>query len=422
MQVYKFGGASIATPERMKALLPIIQGAQGALVVVVSAMGKTTNALEAVVKAACSGEKPKAHELVSALEQQHLEYARGILSGDTIRRADAELNVFFTELQWAVDDADPARFDYSYDQIVCMGELLSTRLFAFFLEESGLDNTWIDVRQIIRTDDTWRDAKVDIAFSTARAKEIIQPVLDGGRLVITQGFIGSTDNNESVTLGREGSDYTAALLASMLSGEGVTIWKDVAGLRNADPRLFPDTVQIPDITYHEVIEMAYYGAQVIHPKTIKPLHNAGIPLYVKCFLDRNEKGTVIRADEAQIAYPPIIVWKREQVLLQVTTLDFSFITEDALRDLYDTFARLRVKINMIQNAAISFIACVDNRADKIVAVIEALEKNYRVRRNEGVSLLTVRHYTPEILFGLTMNKTVLLEQKTRSTVQVVVMA
>ncbi len=421
MQVYKFGGASIATPERMKALLPIIRDTRGALVVVVSAMGKTTNALEEVVKAACAGDKQKAHELVAALEQQHLDYAGAVLSPEGLKRAADELAVFFTELQWAVDDADPARFDYSYDQIVCMGELLSTRLFAFFLEESSPGNTWIDVRQVIRTDDAWRDAKVDMAFSAERSREIIQPLLDSGRRVVTQGFIGSTDNNESVTLGREGSDYTAALLAAMLGAESVTIWKDVAGLRNADPRLFPNTVQIPEITYHEVIEMAYYGAQVIHPKTIKPLHNAGIPLYVRCFLDQDEKGTVIRAGEAEIAYPPIIVWKREQVLLQVTTLDFSFITEDALRDLYDTFARLRVKINMIQNAAISFIACVDDRPEKIFAVIEALEKNYRIRRNEGVSLLTIRHYTPEILFGLTMNKTVLLEQKTRSTVQVVVM-
>lgn len=422
MQVYKFGGASIATPERMKALLPIIQGAGTPLVVVVSAMGKTTNALEDVVNAACRGDKAKAHELVEALEAQHMEYARAILSPEGLKRAEAALNEFFTELQWAADDADPARFDYSYDQIVCMGELLSTRLFAFFLDENSVANAWIDVREVIRTDETWRDAKVDMAFSEARAKEVLRPALDSGRIVVTQGFIGATDNNESATLGREGSDYTAALLAAMLGAEGVTIWKDVAGLRNADPRLFPDTVQIPDITYAEVIEMAYYGAQVIHPKTIKPLHNAGIPLYVRCFLDRNEKGTVIRADEAQIAYPPIIVWKREQVLLQVTTLDFSFITEDALRDLYDTFARLNVKINMIQNAAISFIACVDNRADKIAAVIGSLEKSYRVRRNEGVSLLTVRHYTPEILFGLTMNKTVILEQKTRSTVQYVVLA
>lgn len=420
MQVYKFGGASIATPERMKALLPIIQEAKGALTVVVSAMGKTTNALEEIVRTACS-DKGQAHELVAAMEQQHLDYARAVLSADGFTKATQILAPFFTELQWAVDDADAARYDYTYDQIVCVGELLSTRLFALFLAESGVPNEWIDIRQIIRTDDTWRDAKVDLAFSAARAKESLQPILDGGRRIITQGFIGATDNNESVTLGREGSDYTAALLASMLGADGVTIWKDVAGLRNADPKLFPDTVQIPDITYGEVIEMAYYGAQVIHPKTIKPLHNAGIPLFVKCFLDPADRGTIIRADEAHIAYPPIIVWKREQVLLQVTTLDFSFITEDALCHLYDTFARLKVRVNMIQNAAISFIACLDNNAEKIAAVIAALEPDYKVRRNEGVSLLTIRHYTPEILFGLTMNRTVLLEQKTRTTVQLVIL-
>jgi aspartate kinase len=327
VNVYKFGGASIATPERMKALLPIIQDAKGALTVVVSAMGKTTNALEEVVKAACS-DKAKGHALVTALEAQHMEYAQALLSAEGYQKAAAALAPFFTELQWAVDDADAARFDYSYDQIVCIGELLSTRLFALYLEEAGEAVQWVDIRQVMRTDDTWRDAKVDLTYSKAKAKEVLQPMLDGGYKVITQGFIGATDNNESVTLGREGSDYTAALLASMLGGEGVTIWKDVAGLRNADPKLFPDTVQIPDVTYHEVIEMAYYGAQVIHPKTIKPLHNAGIPLYVKCFLAPSDRGTVIRADEAHIAYPPIIVWKRDQVLLKVTTLDFSFITED----------------------------------------------------------------------------------------------
>ncbi|MEO6831811.1 MAG: aspartate kinase [Chitinophagaceae bacterium] len=421
MMVYKFGGASIATPERMRALLPIVQDAPKELLVVVSAMGKTTNALEEIVKAACDDDKDGAHALAHNLETQHYEYAEDILSPESIVTAKQILATFFTELQWAIDDADANKYDYSYDQIVCIGELLSTRIFALFLAQEKLANTWLDARQIIRTDDTWRDARVDIEYTKAQAKAIILPALNTGLRVITQGFIGATDNNQSVTLGREGSDYTAALLASMLGADSVTIWKDVAGLRNADPKLFPDTVQIPDITYHEVIEMAYYGAQVIHPKTIKPLHNAGIPLYVKCFLDKKERGTIIHANDTQIAYPPIIVWKREQVLLQVTTLDFSFITEDALSFLYDTFARLKVRVNMIQNAAISFIACLDNNPEKIEAVIKALSVDYKVRRNEDVSLLTIRHFTPEILFGMIRNRTVLLEQKTRNTVQVVVM-
>jgi aspartate kinase len=420
MHVYKFGGASIATPERMKALLPIIREAKKPLILVVSAMGKTTNALEEIVRAACT-DKDRARSLADALEQQHLDYARTVLSPEGYAAAVQALAPFFTELHWAVDDADAARYDYSYDQIVCTGELLSTRLLSLVLQEAGIANEWIDIRHILRTDDNWREGRVELDYSRAQAKALLQPVLDAGSMVLTQGFIGATANNESVTLGREGSDYTAALLAAMLGAEALSIWKDVAGLRNADPKLFPDTVQIPDITYAEVIEMAYYGAQVIHPKTIKPLHNAGIPLYVKCFLDKDERGTVIHAHETQLAYPPIIVWKREQVLLQVTTLDFSFITEDALAFIYDTFAQLKLRVNMIQNAAISFIACLDNQPEKVAAVIAALEPLYRVRRNEDVSLMTIRHYTPEILFGLTMNRTILLEQKTRTTVQVVVM-
>jgi aspartate kinase len=420
MQVYKFGGASIATPERMQALQPIIRGANSALVVVVSAMGKTTNALEDIVKAACKGDKDGAHNRANEMERAHIEYARTLLGENALPSVKTVLAPFFTELQWAIDDANNTKFDYSYDQIVCIGELLSTRIFALYLESQGLAPEWIDVRHVVRTDDTWRDARVDWDYTRTQAREQMLPFLEKGKLIVTQGFIGATDNNESVTLGREGSDYTAALLAAMLGATSVSIWKDVAGLRNADPRLFPDTVQIPDITYHEVIEMAYYGAQVIHPKTIKPLQNAGIPLHVRCFLNMEERGTIIRAEDAYIAYPPIIVWKREQVLLQVTTLDFSFITEDALREIYRIFSDLRVRINMIQNAAISFIACLDDKPEKIAAVISALEPHYRIRRNEGVSLLTVRHYTPEILFGMTMNKTVLLEQKTRNTVQVVI--
>lgn len=206
----------------------------------------------------------------------------------------------------------------------------------------------------------------------------------------------------------------------MLQGKGVTIWKDVEGLLNADPKEFPNTVKIETITYHEVIEMAYYGAQVIHPKTIKPLQNNDIPLYVKCFLDKDLKGTVIHKEVDSIFYPPLIIIKKNQVLLQLTTRDFSFITEDNLAKLYSIFHQHNIKVNLIQNAAISFVACIDRQEDKIKPLIAELEKDYKVLRNEGLSLLTVRHYTPEILFDLTRNRYTLLEQKTRHTVQVVV--
>ncbi|RYZ53053.1 MAG: aspartate kinase, partial [Sphingobacteriales bacterium] len=320
----------------------------------------------------------------------------------------------------AIDDADGSRYDYSYDQIVCMGELLSTRIFSFFLLQEDLANNWLDIRDVIRTDDTFRDARVDTVYSTEQAVQRIAPLLSGKMHVVTQGFIGATSDNASVTLGREGSDYTAALLAAMLNAECVTIWKDVEGLQNADPKEFPNTVKIEAISYHEVIEMAYYGAQVIHPKTIKPLQNNSIPLYVRSFLQPGMKGTRIQNEVNSIFYPPLIVLKKDQVLLQVTTRDFSFINEENLRILYGIFHALKIKVNLIQNAAISFVACVDHKEDKIKPLIAELEKDYNVLINEGVSLLTVRHYTPEILFDLTRNRYVLLEQKTRHTVQAVI--
>lgn len=420
MNVYKFGGASIATPERMQQLLPVITGAELPVVLVVSAMGKMTNALEAIVAAACRDAREEAHELVRVLEEAHVDYMRGLLEPPYFEKALAALNIYFTELQWAVDDVDTARYDYSYDQIVCIGELLSTRIFSFYLKQEGFAHEWIDARDMIRTDETWRDARVDWDSSSRQAQQIAMPVLNAGRSIITQGFIGATADNASVTLGREGSDYTAAMLAAMLGANSVTIWKDVPGLLNADPKLFEHTVKIGQISYREVIEMAYYGAQVIHPKTIKPLQNSGIPLYVKCFLDRSQQGTVIKDEAGDIAYPPIIVWKKDQVLLQVTTRDFSFITEDNLSRIYQSFAVRNIKINLIQNAAISFTACIDNNAEKLQSIMADLEQDYVVRRNEGASLLTIRHYTPEILFELMKDKVVLLEQKTRVTVQAVV--
>jgi aspartate kinase len=419
MQVYKFGGASIATPERLQALLPIIKDASGELILVISAIGKTTNALETVVTAACKGRKEEAHALAKEIEQAHIDYAKALLNDTMIPEAQKALNVLFTELQWGIDEARAERYDYSYDQIVCMGELLSTRICALYLQQEGLNFDWIDIRDVIRTDDTFRDAQVDWDHSSRQAEQVIGSVLKKGKNVITQGFIGATADNASVTLGREGSDYTAAILAAMLQGECVTIWKDVEGLQNADPKEFPNTVNIEAITYHEVIEMAYYGAQVIHPKTIKPLQNNNIPLCVKSFLNKDLKGTTIQNEVNTIFYPPLIILKKQQILLQVTTKDFSFITEENLRILYGIFHNLKIKVNLIQNAAISFVACIDHKEDRIKTLISELEKDYRVLVNSGVSLLTVRHYTPEILFELTKGKYVLLEQKTRHTVQVV---
>lgn len=420
MQVYKFGGASIATPERMQALLPIIQYGGSPLVVVVSAYGKTTNALEAIVASALEGKREEALQKIEALEAAHNTYAAALLSPKGFEELQPRLNEYYTEMHWAIDDAGLQSNDYVYDQVVCIGEILSTSIFSAYLNEQGMTNQWIDARDIIRTNEIYRDPVVDFEFSKAQVQKTMVPALAKHNIVVTQGFIGSTADNNSTTLGREGSDYSAALFAAMLPAVSVSIWKDVEGLLNADPKLFPNTVKIEEITYHEVIEMAYYGAQVIHPKTIKPLQNANIPLYVKCFLDSGLKGTVIKNTTDTFVYPPLIVLKKDQILLQITSRDFSFITEDNLSNLYNIFYGQHVKINLIQNAAISLVVCVDNRVDKIQSLVQELEKDYKVLKNDDVQLLTVRHYTPSILEELTKGRVILLEQKTRNTVQVVV--
>jgi aspartate kinase len=300
-----------------------------------------------------------------------------------------------------------------------MGELLSTKILSTYLCSQGLDYEWVDARGVIRTDETYRDARVDWEISEKQAQQIVGQLLKSGKNVVIQGFIGATSDNASVTLGREGSDYSAAMMAAMLGGKSVTIWKDVEGLKNADPKQFEDTVKIEAITYHEVIEMAFYGAQVIHPKTIKPLQNNNIPLYVKCFLNKDLKGTVIQNEVSSIFYPPLIILKKSQILLQVTTRDFSFITEDNLSKLYSIFHDLNIKINLIQNAAISFVACIDNKEKQVKKLVSLLEKDFKVFSNEDVQLLTIRHYTPESLQDQTKGRYKLLEQKTRETVQIV---
>jgi aspartate kinase len=419
MRVYKFGGASIADAGRMAALLPIISGEQEPLLIVLSALGKTTNALELIVNHACKGEKQEALVMAKKLEQLHIDYAAGLLHDEHLEDATSALKEHFEELEQAIESADGKRYDFSYDQIVCMGELLSSHIFSFFMEQNNMPVVWTDVRKVVRTDNTYRDAIVDWDYSTQKAEEIIGGELKHGNNVVVQGFIGSTETGKSVTLGREGSDYTAAILAAMLHLESVTIWKDVNGLQNADPKLFPNTVKVEAISYSEVIEMAFYGAQIIHPKTIKPLQNSNIPLYVKCFLDKKLEGSVIKGEADNIVYPPLIVLKDNQLLVQVTTKDFSFITEDNLSNLYSIFHDLKVKINLIQNAAISFIASIDNREDKVKALIQALGKDYKVSVNDNVSLLTIRHFTPEIFFELTKARQVLLKQETRKTVQAI---
>lgn len=417
MKVFKFGGASLESVERIKQVAQIVQSfPDDKLLIVISAMGKTTNELEKVAQNFFMRKREIAAQLLYNVEQHHLNIAEALL-GNREHPLFIQLQQFFTEAEWTLGEKPMRTYDYYYDQLVGLGELLSTAMVSAFFNSIGLNNTWLDVRDVFRTDDNFRDANIDWAFTQKQVTDKVVPLFNKANIVIAQGFIGSTDQNESVTLGREGSDYSAAVFANMLDAESQTIWKDVEGLKNADPKLFPNTVNIPEISYGEVIEMAYYGAQVIHPKTIKPLQNKQIPLLVKCFLDKNLPGTVIKEQADVKQLPPIIVLKRNQVLLTITSKDYAFITEDKISDIYETFHRLKVKINLMQNGAISFSCCIDNTPEKIELLIKALHNEFKIAYNEGLELLTVRYYQDGLLEELSNNHTVLLEQRSRVTVQ-----
>jgi aspartate kinase len=417
MKVFKFGGASLESIERMQLVTAILQAnADQPLLVVISAMGKTTNELEKVAQNFYLRKREIAAQLLHNIEQQHLETAEKLL-GNRDNPVFEQLQEFFTEAEWTLGEKPLRQYDYYYDQLVSLGELLSTAIMSAYFTLAGIPNTWIDVRDVFRTDDTFRDANIDWDITGKNVTEKVLPLFQKANVVIAQGFIGATDQNESVTLGREGSDYSAAVFANLLDAESQTIWKDVEGLKNADPKLFPNTINIPEISFSEVIEMAYYGAQVIHPKTIKPLHNKQIPLYVKSFLNKDLPGTVIREDIDVKQLPPIIVLKKNQVLLTITSRDFSFITEDRISDIYEMFHQQKIKINLMQNAAISFSCCIDNSPEKIELLMKALHNDFKITYFEGLELLTVRYNQNGLLDELSKDRTTLLEQRSQITIQ-----
>ena len=416
MKVFKFGGASVSSVERIQNVGHIMKHWTGEkIVVIVSAIGKTTNALEKVVDAFFAGKKDDALQLFEQVKQQHLTTAKYVLVTHYLP-CEQQLKDFFTEVEWLLHDKPVRDYDYYYDQVVCAGELFSTSIISAYLNEIGVNNKWLDVRDIFRTDDDFRDATIDWSFTKQRVDELVLPAFNDCNIILTQGFIGATDENESTTLGREGSDYTAAVFANMLGAESQTIWKDVESVMNADPKQFRDAVSIPELNYNEVIEMAYYGAQVIHPKTIKPLQNKGIPLYVKCFLDPSLPGTVIH-DKPVHNLPPIIVLKEKQVMLEMSSRDFSFIGEQHVGHLYNLFEKIHIKPNLTQNGAISFVCVLDDKAEKIEKLALEASAFLDVQVVKNLSLLTVRHYTKEIFEKLTEGKKVLLRQQTPETIQ-----
>lgn len=417
MKVFKFGGASVNNEERIKMVADILNSYKDQkLLIVISAMGKTTNALEKVAEAFYAGQKIIALELFEDIKQFHLTTLKRLVKEGN-NHAIEILGNFFTEVEWLLHDEPVKDYDYYYDQIVPSGELLSTWIMSSYLNETGVRNTWIDVRDIIRTDDNFREAGIDIEYTSGKMEEIIPPLFSKTNLIITQGFIGSTDENESTTLGREGSDYTAAIFANMLNATDVTIWKDVEGVMNADPKTFSSAEVIPALSFNEVIEMAYYGAQVIHPKTIKPLENKNIPLLVKCFLQPGLPGTLI-THQPVTHLPPIIVFKQHQVLMEFNSRDFSFVGEKPVSRLYEIFSEVKIRPNLTQNAAISLLCCLDDIPDKIEKLALSASGIFDVRVEKNLTLLTIRHYKIDLVTELTDGKNIVLEQKTKDTLQV----
>lgn len=413
MKVFKFGGASINSTERISNVAAIIKAhTSSPLFIIISAMGKTTNALEKVSEAFYAGQQETALSLFQSIKDEHNQLASSICKEPVTTLAD-----LYTEVEWLLHDRPVRAYDYYYDQIVCCGELLSTAIISQFLRENGLNNQWIDVRDVIRTDDNFRDAGIDWAYTRERVNENILPLFSQTSIVVTQGFIGATDENESTTLGREGSDYSAAVFANLLDAESQTIWKDVEGVMNADPKKFPDAQFLPTLCYREVIEMAYYGAQVIHPKTIKPLQNKNIPLHVRCFLKPELPGTIIGRQPA-LQLPPIIVVKDNQVLMQMRSKDYSFVEDQLNQELHRLFDEVRIHPNLTQNGAIQLYCSLDDKPEKIEKLALAASELFDVQVEKGITLLTIRHYTPEIIQELTRDKSIILQQQTRETLQV----
>jgi aspartate kinase len=379
-------------------------------------MGKTTNALERVLQAYMSGDKTGSLSELRDIREFHEQIAKTLIP-DQKHALFTELENIFTGMEKKMESSPASSYNQEYDQLVSWGEIISTIIVSNYLSFAGLVNQWTDARQFLKTDGTFREARVDWDMSTRRIKDRFS--FTNGNLYVTQGFIGSTVNNLTTTLGREGSDYTAAILAHVLAAESVTVWKDVPGVLNADPKWFDNTVKLERISYLDAIELAYYGASVIHPKTIQPLKNKGIRLYVKSFLHPSDPGTVIGENDYEKLVPSFI-FKMDQVLIHVHPVDFSFIAEDNLEKIFRCFAGYALKVNLMQNSAVSFDICVNNDKGRIPLVLDDLKKDFRVSYTTGLELITIRYYDDETIGRVLVNKDLLLTQRTKTTIQMVV--
>lgn len=427
MKVFKFGGASVKDANAVRNVATILKRyPKENIIVVISAMGKVTNALERLTDAFYY-KKEDPSKILAEIKKYHFDILDQLFP-DKIHPIFDELSNTFVELDWAIEEVPSTNYNYDYDKIVSIGEIVSTKIVSAYLNEYGVSNKWWDVRDFIQTDNTYREGKVDWELTQSLVDKYLIPTLtpstktknkEEGVIIITQGFMGGTSENFTTTLGREGSDYTAAILGYTTNAESVTIWKDVPGVLNADPKWFDETKKLEQISYQDAIELAYYGATVIHPKTIKPLQNKKIPLYVKSFLNPENTGTII--DDVQSPLPiPSFIFKVNQVLLSISPKDFSFIMEENLSEMFKLFAERQVKVNVMQNSAISFSISVDNDEHKLPELIKTLQKDYRVLYNDDLELITIRYYDQATIDRVTVGKKILLEVKSRYTVQLVV--
>jgi aspartate kinase len=415
MKVYKFGGASVKNGPGIRNIAAIVAEVTGNLIIVVSAFGKTTNALENVLKAWF-----KKDDQWQILLDEVYSYHQSVIDELFTDRgvAAAGIDNSFAALREYLSAGKSGNYDFEYDQVVPYGEIWSTIIVSGFLRTIIPETEWVDIRRILMTDDRFRDANILWGESTNR----LQKVFDFGkkRIYVTQGFIGGTVSGQTTTLGREGSDYTAAIIANMLDAESVVVWKDVPGIMNADPKWLPDAKRLDEISYKEAVEMTFSGAKVIHPKTIKPLHNKNIPLNVRSFVNPGEKGTIIKADAAIREIMPVFIRKEDQILISILPKDFSFVMGDNLSRIFHIFMVCGIKVNLVEASAISIDVCLDDERQKVDALIDDLKSDFSAVYNEKVEMLSVRHYTAEALDRITKGREILLEQRTRSTVRYVV--
>lgn len=416
IKVFKFGGASLRDVDNIRNVASILKKYEHeSLIIIVSAMGKTTNALEEVV-AAYFERTGKAFDILNNIKANH--YAIMDVLFDKEDDVYAHVNDTFVEVEWVLEDEPHDPYDYIYDQIVSVGEIVSSKIVAAFLNKEGLKTTWLDARDVLKTDDTWRESVIQWEATIENAQTQVMPMLEKGGFVMTQGFIGSTKDNNTTTLGREGSDYSAAIFSHCLDAVGMYIWKDVPGVLSGDPRIFKNVVKMDNINYDEAIEMTYYGATVVHPRTIQPLMAKGIPLNVRSFVEHDAPGTIIGM-EAPPQYPPILMAERNQIFLKFSNKDFTFLVEQHIRDLFDIFTKYHIFVNLMQNSGAFFYISITHAPDREKEMMRELREKFNIEEIHNLDLFTVRHPTPSVIEEMKAGKRVIFEKTIPDTYQVI---